>query len=183
MAHSPGLGDGETFAVRREKFRKILGADFQRPVLIETNAHEGPVYVAPEHALYFTTVPEPGPKNVAIMRLQLAGDTFPFTTQGLETVRQPSNMANGMCLDRKGRLVICEQGTKDGADQPHGPQDPRAGDGGRSMAGLALQFAKRRGGEVGRDRVVHRSELRRDPRLQGRAGSRRFCLPPRFEDG
>lgn len=113
MAHSPGLGDGETFAVRREKFRKILGADFQRPVLIETNAHEGPVYVAPEHALYFTTVPEPGPKNVAIMRLQLAGDTFPFTTQGLETVRQPSNMANGMCLDRKGRLVICEQGTKD----------------------------------------------------------------------
>jgi gluconolactonase len=82
-------------------------------VLIETNAHEGPVYVAAEHALYFTTVPEPGPRNIAIMRLQLAGDAFPFTAQDLETVRQPSNMANGMCLDHKGRLVICEQGTKE----------------------------------------------------------------------
>ena len=69
--------------------------------------------MAAEHALYFTTVPEPGPKNIAIMRLQLAGDVFPFTTQSLETVRQPSNMANGMTLDREGRLVICEQGTRE----------------------------------------------------------------------
>ena len=113
MAQAPGPADGATLAVYRENFRKVLGKDFQRPVLIETNAHEGPVYVAAEHALYFTTVPEPGPKNVAIMRLQLAGDTFPFTASTLETVRQPSNMANGMCLDRKGRLVICEQGTRE----------------------------------------------------------------------
>jgi gluconolactonase len=113
MAHSPGPSDDVTFAVYRDKFRKILGREFQRPVLIETNAHEGPVYVAAEHALYFTTVPEPGPKNIAIMRLQLAGEAFPFTAEKLETVRQPSNMANGMCLDRKGRLVICEQGTKE----------------------------------------------------------------------
>jgi gluconolactonase len=28
-------------------------------------------------------------------------------------VRQPSNMANGMTLDRDGHLVICEQGTKE----------------------------------------------------------------------
>jgi gluconolactonase len=102
---------GETFRVYREDFRKILGADFQRPVLVETNAHEGPVYVAAEHALYFTTVPEPGPKNIAIMRLQLAGDAFPFMAGALEVVSQPSNMANGMCIDRDGGLVICEQGT------------------------------------------------------------------------
>lgn len=113
MAQTPGSGEGATFAVYNDKFRKVLGPDFQRPLLIETNAHEGPVYVAAEHALYFTTVPEPGPKNIAIMRLQLAGDKFPFTAKGLATVRQPSNMANGMTLDRKGRLVICEQGTKD----------------------------------------------------------------------
>ncbi|ODS01582.1 hypothetical protein AUC69_06350 [Methyloceanibacter superfactus] len=100
-----------TFTVFRDDFRTILGMNFERPELIETNAHEGPVYVASEHALYFTTVPEPGPKNIAIMRLQLAGDTFPFTAEKLETVRQPSNMANGMVLDRDGRLVICEQGT------------------------------------------------------------------------
>jgi gluconolactonase len=100
-----------TFTVFRDDFRTILGMNFQRPELIETNAHEGPVYVASEHALYFTTVPEPGPKNIAVMRLQLAGDDFPFTAAKLETVRQPSNMANGMVLDRDGHLVICEQGT------------------------------------------------------------------------
>ena len=104
--------DATTFVVTREEFRTILGTDFQRPVLIETNAHEGPVYVKDEHALYFTTAPEPGPKNIAIMRLQLTGDAFPFAAQAPETVRQPSNMANGMALDRDGRLVICEQGTK-----------------------------------------------------------------------
>lgn len=110
MAQAPG--DGTPFVAHRDKFHKILGPDFQRPVLIETNAHEGPVYVAREHALYFTTMPEPGPSNIAIMRLQLGGERFPFTPLSLETVRQPSNMANGMTLDRKGRLVICEQGTR-----------------------------------------------------------------------
>jgi len=112
MAQAPGQNDSATCAVYRGAFRKVLGKDFRRPVLIETNAHEGPVYVRSEHALYFTTVPEPGQKNIAIMRLQLGGDKFPFTAETLQTVRQPSNMANGMCLDREGRLVICEQGTR-----------------------------------------------------------------------
>lgn len=111
IANSPKTGDGAVFAVFRDTFRDVLGADVRRPVLIETNAHEGPVYVAAEHALYFTTVPEPGPKNIAIKRLQLTGEAFPFAAQEVETVCQPSNMANGMTLDRKGRLVICEQGT------------------------------------------------------------------------
>jgi len=113
MTNSSRRGDGATVAVYREDFHAVIGTDFRRPVLIETNAHEGPVYVAAEHALYFTTVPEPGPKNIAIMRLQLAGDAFPFTAQGLDTVQLPSNMANGMCLDRDGWLVICEQGTRE----------------------------------------------------------------------
>jgi gluconolactonase len=104
--------DDATFSAYHDAFRNIIGSDFQRLVLIETNAHEGPVYVASEHALYFTTVPETGPKNIAIKRLQLAGDAFPFTAQALDTVQYPSNMANGMTLDRDGRLVICEQGTR-----------------------------------------------------------------------
>ena len=112
MTHSENAEDGTIFSITHEEFRELLGPDFQRPVLIETNAHEGPVYVKVEHALYFTTAPEPGPKNIAIMRLQLTGDAFPFAAQAPETVRQPSNMANGMTLDRDGRLVICEQGTK-----------------------------------------------------------------------
>lgn len=102
----------ETFSVCLDGFRDVLGDNFRRPVLLETNAHEGPVYVPAEHALYFTTVPEPGPKNIAIMRLQLGGGDFPFTAEKLETVEKPSNMANGMVLDRDGRLVVCEQGTR-----------------------------------------------------------------------
>jgi gluconolactonase len=113
MTHDRADEDGPCFASFRKGFRKVVGKSLERPVLIETNAHEGPVYVAAEHALYFTTVPEPGPKNIAIMRLVLKGDRFPFEAGPLEVVRQPSNMANGMCLDRKGRLLICEQGTLD----------------------------------------------------------------------
>lgn len=101
------------FTTFLDGFRKVLGKRHQRSVLIETNAHEGPVYVADEHALYFTTVPEQGPKNIAIMRLALTGKRFPFGAGKLEVVRQPSNMANGMSLDRKGRLLICEQGRLD----------------------------------------------------------------------
>lgn len=113
MAGSRDRDDEVTFAVHRDEFRAALGGDFRRPVLIETNAHEGPVYVASEHTLYFTTAPEPGPKNIAIKRLQLAGEEFPFEAQALDTVQFPSNMANGMTLDRDGKLVICEQGTRE----------------------------------------------------------------------
>lgn len=113
MIHSPEHGNGTTFTDYREEFRAVVGSRFQRLVLIETNAHEGPVYVAAEHALYFTTVPEPGPKNIAIKRVQLLGDEFPFKATSLDTIQSPSNMANGMTLDRDGHLVICEQGTRE----------------------------------------------------------------------
>jgi gluconolactonase len=68
--------------------------------LASTSAHEGPVYVADEDALYFTTVPSPA---VAVRRLDLSG--------GVTTVREDANMANGMALAPDGRLVVCEQGT------------------------------------------------------------------------
>jgi len=113
MLRSPAQGEGTAFAAYRDEFHQVLGPNFQRAVLIETNAHEGPVYVPAEHALYFTTVPEPGPKNIAINRIQLVGEEFPFRVQVPETVQFPSNMANGMTLDREGRLVVCEQGYKE----------------------------------------------------------------------
>jgi len=113
MAGSPDHGDGAMYIAYRDEFYMVLGSHFWRTVLIETNAHEGPVYVPDEHALYFTTVPEPGPKNIAIKRVQLSGEEFPFAAPALETVQFPSNMANGMTLDREGRLVICEQGFKE----------------------------------------------------------------------
>jgi gluconolactonase len=73
-----------------------------KPTLVaETDAHEGPVYVAGEHALYFTTVRR---ERVAVKRLDLADGT-------VRVVRGDANNANGMALDLEGRLVVCEQGT------------------------------------------------------------------------
>jgi gluconolactonase len=77
-----------------------------RPTKIaDVAAHEGPVYVAEEHALYYTTVPRD--LVVDIERLDLA-------TGAVSTVRADANMANGMTLAPDGRLLVCEQG-KDGA--------------------------------------------------------------------
>jgi gluconolactonase len=71
-------------------------------VVAETDAHEGPVYAPDEHALYFTSVRRG--THVALKRLELA-------TGRVEVVRRETNVANGMVLDREGRLVVCEQGT------------------------------------------------------------------------
>jgi gluconolactonase len=72
----------------------------------DTNAHEGPVYVSGEHALYFTTLPKPGGGRhpvVDIKRLALG-------TGEVSVVRGDANVANGMTLAPDGRrLVVCEQ--------------------------------------------------------------------------
>ena len=70
-------------------------------VVAETDAHEGPVYAADEHALYFTSARRE--TDVAIKRLELA-------TGRVEVVRGDANVANGMVLDREGRLVVCDPG-------------------------------------------------------------------------
>jgi gluconolactonase len=72
-------------------------------LVAETDAHEGPVYVPDEDALYFTTVRR---DVVAIKRLALADGS-------ISVARADANMANGMALDREGRLLVCEQGTLD----------------------------------------------------------------------
>ncbi|MGZ6696167.1 MAG: SMP-30/gluconolactonase/LRE family protein [Solirubrobacteraceae bacterium] len=72
--------------------------------LAETDAHEGPVYVPEEDALYFTSVPRAsaGGPVVDIKRLGPDG--------ALTVVRADANVANGMTLDAGGRLIVCEQG-------------------------------------------------------------------------
>ena len=65
-----------------------------------TDAHEGPVYVAAEQALYFTT--QRTGRRVDIMRLSLADGR-------ISTVLADASAANGMTLDHDGRLVVCEQ--------------------------------------------------------------------------
>jgi gluconolactonase len=72
--------------------------------LVDVDAHEGPVYVADEHALYFTSVPR-SRAYVAVRRIDL--DTLELTT-----VLDGANAANGMTLDPYGRVLVCEQGTR-----------------------------------------------------------------------
>jgi gluconolactonase len=69
-------------------------------LIVNTNAHEGPVYVASEQALYFTT--QRAGRRVDIMRLSLAD-------RRVTTVIADANAANGMALAPDGRLVVCEQ--------------------------------------------------------------------------
>jgi len=70
-------------------------------VVVHTDAHEGPVYVAAEEAVYFTSVPN---GTTAIKRIELA-------TGAVSVVVGDANGANGMTLGRDGRLLVCEQGS------------------------------------------------------------------------
>jgi gluconolactonase len=79
-----------------------VNAALQR--VAEVDGHEGPVYAADEHALYFTTLPAPGPDGprVDVKRLALESGR-------VQVVRADANAANGMALGRDGRLIVCEQ--------------------------------------------------------------------------
>ena len=92
-----------------------LGDTTRLVKVVDVDAHEGPVYAADEDALYFTTVPRrangsAGARDVSIKRIALDGLRFPLEAGEIEVVREDANAANGMTLDREGRLVVCEQG-------------------------------------------------------------------------
>jgi len=70
----------------------------------EVDAHEGPVYVPQEDALYFTTLPVPGHDGPRVDIKRLALDSLTVSV-----VRADAGAANGMTLGRDGRLVVCEQ--------------------------------------------------------------------------
>lgn len=103
------------FVARDRRFRSVAGRTARLVKVVDTAAHEGPVYSAADDALYFTTVPVRdvrGVPRVAIQRLQLDGLRFPLEPARITTVRADANVANGMFLDRDGSLVVCEQGTQ-----------------------------------------------------------------------
>jgi gluconolactonase len=77
--------------------------------VLDADAHEGPVHVADEDAIYFTTT------DGAVARLALEGERFPLAGDHVEIIRSPAARANGMTLGPDGRLLICEQG---GFDAP-----------------------------------------------------------------
>jgi gluconolactonase len=78
----------------------ITLAPARAALVAETDAHEGPVVAS--GALYFTSVRRG--TRVAIRRLDLANGE-------VTTLVEDANGANGMFLDRQGRLLVCEQGT------------------------------------------------------------------------
>ena len=100
----------------------FLGVTGPSPLLVrvvETDAHEGPVYVGDEDALYFTSLPRSRPgrpdPEVAVRRLSLDGPRFPLEPERLSVLRADTNAANGMTLGLDGTLLVCEQG---GTERP-----------------------------------------------------------------
>jgi hypothetical protein len=71
------------FITHHDAFKDVLGDAPRLIKVIDADAHEGPVYMPDEDALYFTTLPmplddpRPGFQNVAIKRLALNGGCFP----------------------------------------------------------------------------------------------------------
>ena len=104
------------FVVHDPEFASVLGPTPRLERAVATDAHEGPVYVPGEDALYFTTVPRRPTADadplVAVKRLALDGQRFPLEPDRVSLVRSDANGANGMALDRDGALVVCEQGTR-----------------------------------------------------------------------
>src|SRR5687768_390731 len=105
------LKEGSPFVIYDEEFLEVLGPDPGFETVEGVNAHEGPVYIRDWDAVLFTTVPAAmnvpafGDKRVSIGRLDVA-------SLKVSTFVEMTNMANGMTLDREGRLLICEQGSR-----------------------------------------------------------------------
>jgi len=97
------------------EFLDVLGEGPRLEHVVAADAHEGPVYVPDEDALYFTSLPRQidasGSPVVAIQRVDLDGDRFPVGADRISVVPAEANVANGMALDLDGSLVICQQGT------------------------------------------------------------------------
>jgi gluconolactonase len=105
------------FAAYDPAFFAILGRAPRLVKVLDVDAHEGPVYVAADDALYFTTLPRTRIEGgldvplVDIRRLALDGLRFPLEPERLTVVRPQANAANGMTLAPDGSLLVCEQGS------------------------------------------------------------------------
>ena len=103
-------------------------------------------------------------------------------TGAVSVFRKPSNHSNGNTRDRQGRLVTCEHDSRRVTRTEYDGTVTVLMD---RFESKRLNSPERRGGEVRRQRVVHRSALRhprqlRGPRGPGRAAHQR--LPPRSPD-
>src|SRR5262245_16993852 len=96
-AETAGPEASVAFVVHAPEFRRVLGDTPRLVKVADADAHEGPVYVECEDALYFTSVPQesgvpaPGFPTVAIRRLQLDGERFPLAASAIGTIRPDAN--------------------------------------------------------------------------------------------
>jgi gluconolactonase len=134
-AAAPVAGPREAhpgFEVYDPEFAAALGSAPRLALVAETDAHEGPVYVPAEDALYFTSlpakadIPAPGAPRAFVKRLALDGLNFPVDPSRLSVLPAPVHMPNGMTLGHDGSLVVCEQGTR-AEDARISRVDPRTG--------------------------------------------------------
>ena len=78
----------------------LLGGHTRLTLVAETDAHEGPVYVPGEDALYFTTLPRtqdtpaPGTPHAVIKRLALDGLSFPVDPSRLSVLPADVHMVD-----------------------------------------------------------------------------------------
>lgn len=97
------------FIAHDASFARVTGPEPAVELVVSVDAHEGPVYLAGEDALYVTSLPAPGPTAV-IKRIAMNRDRFPVGTDAVSVVVAETAMPNGMTGDEGGRLIICEQG-------------------------------------------------------------------------
>src|SRR6516164_8608739 len=88
-------------------FTSVTGRSPSLELVAAVDAHEGPVYLAGEGALYVTSVPSP---VSVIKRLAVSDYRFPVPVDAVSTVPADLHMPNGMTMDAVGHLVVCEQG-------------------------------------------------------------------------
>src|SRR3954447_25872556 len=88
------------FEVLDERFAKVGGDDWMERVFDGGRWTEGPAYVPAGRYLVFSDIP-----NDRVLR-------WDETTGAVGVLREPADYANGRTLDRLGRLVSCDQGTR-----------------------------------------------------------------------
>jgi gluconolactonase len=98
---------GCAFVAHDAEFTQVIGRSPLVDLVAVVDAHEGPVYIPDEDALYVTSVPAPAS---AVKRLELTGARFPIERDAISTVPAALAMPNGMTLDGERHLLVCEQG-------------------------------------------------------------------------
>jgi gluconolactonase len=101
------MRSAEPFVHHDAAFARVVGAAGRLERLVGCDAHEGPVYLDAEDALYVTTLPLPS-RPARIDRIALGDEAV--GNVGVTTLDTEAVMPNGMTSDHVGRLVVCEQG-------------------------------------------------------------------------